>query len=297
LTIEASPMRVDRSIPFVETHHHLWELERLPYAWLAGPGDPDEEAVLGDYRMIRTNWGPERLFREFYGQNVIKSVHIEAAMSGSDPAAETAWLADVNRSHGMPNALVAFCDLRGKDAERVLDAHLEVSSLVRGVRMRATGDPTDPGFERGYAALGRRGLSYELDDPALGPDLARRHPSTQIILGHAGAPYSRDPDVFLAWSDTIGRLGEHSNIACKVSGLGMADHHWTIASIRPWVLRCIDVFGLDRTMFGTNWPVDMLYATYMQQVDAYRVLLAEAGFSDAEQQGLLHGNAERIYGI
>lgn len=288
---------IDRSIAFVETHHHLWELDRLPYAWLTGEGDRDEEAVLGDYRMIRTDWGPDRLVREFYGQNVTKTVHVEAAMSGPDPVAETAWLAEVNRSNGWPNALVVFCDLRRRDRDAILDAHLEVSGLVRGVRMRATGDPADPSFVRGFTALGRRGLSYELDDLSIGPELARRHPDTQIVLGHAGAPHDRDPETFRSWSSAIGRLGDRENVACKVSGLGMGDHRWTIASIQAWVLRCIEAFGMERTMFGTNWPVDLLYASYSEQVDAYRAILVEAGLSLEEQHALLHGNAERIYGI
>jgi predicted TIM-barrel fold metal-dependent hydrolase len=296
MTLEPGAL-VDRSIPFVDTHHHLWELGRLPYAWLAGDGDPDEAAVLGEYRMIRTDWGPDRLAREFHGQNVRKTVHVEAAMSGADPVAETRWLADVQRTHGWPNGFVVYCDLRDPGAEAILDAHLEASELVRGVRMRATGDHTDPSFERGFRAMSARGLSYDLDDPSIGPALSDRYPSTQIVLGHAGAPYRRDVETFTAWSDAIGRLAQHENVACKISGLGMGDHGWTIASIRPWVLRCLEAFGPERSMFGTNWPVDLLYAPYVEQVDAYRTILAQEGFGPAAQHALLHGNAERIYGI
>ena len=69
--------KVDRSIPFIETHHHLWELERFPYLWLRDPGTAAHNQRLGDYKMIRTDWGIERLLKEFYGSNVIKSVHVE----------------------------------------------------------------------------------------------------------------------------------------------------------------------------------------------------------------------------
>jgi predicted TIM-barrel fold metal-dependent hydrolase len=86
-------------------------------------------------------------------------------------------------------------------------------------------------------------------------------------------------------------------VACKVSGLGMVDHDWTIESIRPWVLHCIEAFGVDRAMFGTNWPVDVLYSSYLRQIDAYRLIVAEAGFSRDEQEMLLYRNAERIYRI
>ena len=287
---------IDRSVPFVDTHHHLWELDRLPYAWLQAE-DPDEARVLGDYRMIRADWGPDRLFREFHGQRVTATVHVEAAMSGPDPVAETVWLDGVARSHGYPNALVVGCDLRAHDVEAVLDRHLAASDRVRGIRMRATGDPDDAAFQRGFAALASRGLSYDLDAVEVGRDIARRHPDTQIILGHAGAPYVRTREAFEAWSKAIEVLAGPENVACKVSGLGMGDHHWTVESIRPWVLRCIEAFGVERTMFGTNWPVDLLYAPYAEQVDAYRLILVEAGLDEADQHRLLHGNAERLYRI
>ena len=76
---------VDRSIPFIEAHHHLWELDRFPYGWLRDPGNPGHNAFIGEYKMLRQDWGPARLFREFYGQNVIKSVHVEGDSNAPDP--------------------------------------------------------------------------------------------------------------------------------------------------------------------------------------------------------------------
>ena len=100
-----------------------------------------------------------------------------------------------------------------------------------------------------------------------------------------------------AWGAQLTELASAPNVACKISGMGMSDHDWTADSIRESVLRCIDAFGLERSMFGTNWPVDILYATYHEQVDAYRIILADAGFSVDQQHALLHGNAERLYAI
>ena len=156
---------VDRSIPFIETHHHLWERERFHYDWLTDPGWPGHNALLGDYRMIRSTIGePWRFFKEFYAANVIKSVHVEAAYAGPDPVEETAWLDGVAKEHGFPHALVVFCDIEQDDGEAQLARHLEASSLTRGVRIRAHPDDADsPAFRRGYAALGRHGLSYELN--------------------------------------------------------------------------------------------------------------------------------------
>jgi predicted TIM-barrel fold metal-dependent hydrolase len=77
----------------------------------------------------------------------------------------------------------------------------------------------------------------------------------------------------------------------------MVDHDWTVETIRPWVLHCIEAFGVDRAMFGTNWPVDILYSTYLRQIDAYRTVLAREGFSRTDQEKLLYRNAEKFYRI
>jgi predicted TIM-barrel fold metal-dependent hydrolase len=295
-------IQVDRTIPFIETHHHLWELDRFPYHWLDDPGTPGHNERLGDYKLIRTNWGPRRFFREFYGQNVIKSVHVEADYNGPDPVEETAWLDAVGNEYGKPNALVVYCDLEHPDAEAQLARHLAASDRVRGVRIR--GHPDDPDaapFRAALAALQREGLSYELNaSPGKllkGRETAVAHPHLQLILGHAGFPTQRDEPYFQRWAAEITALAEVENVACKVSGLGMVDHDWTIDSLRPWVLHCIHAFGVDRVMFGTNWPVDILYRTYLEQVDAYRMIIAEAGLSRQDQERLLYRNAERFYRI
>ena len=294
---------VDRSIPLIDTHHHLWETDRFHYDWLTEPGWAGHTALLGDYKMIRSTIGnPWRFFKEFYGANVIKSVHVEAAYAGPDPVEETVWLDAVAKEFGFPNALVVFCDIEQDDGEAQLMRHLEASSLTRGVRVRAHPDDTDnPAFRKGYAALGRHGLSYELNaSPGKllsGRDVALAFPDVQVILGHAGFPVQRDAQYFDLWRREMTALAEAPNVACKVSGFGMADNHWTVDSIRPWVLHCIEAFGPDRIMIGTNWPVDILFATFLEQTDAYRTILAEAGFSRPDQEKMLYRNAEKLYRI
>jgi predicted TIM-barrel fold metal-dependent hydrolase len=162
-------------------------------------------------------------------------------------------------------------------------------------------DPDTAAFQKGYKALGTRHLSYELNaSPGKllsGRDVAAANPDVQVILGHAGFPVQRDDDYFQLWRSEISALAEVEHVTAKVSGFGMADNSWTIDSIRPWVLHMIEAFGPDRSMFGTNWPVDILYATYLEQTDAYRTILVEAGFSREDQEKMLFRNAERFYRI
>ncbi len=293
--------QVDRGIPFIETHHHLWELERFPYQWLRDPGTAGHNQRLGNYRMIRTDWGIERLLKEFYGSNVIKSVHVEGDSGAADSVEETAWLQSIADRYGFPHAIVVFCDLQRAGAEAQLARHVEFKN-TRGVRIRE--HPDDAGarvFREAYAALEKYNFSYELNaSPGKlisGRDVAKAYPRIQVILGHTGFPLERTREYFERWSREMSALAEAPNVACKISGLGMVDHDWTVESIRPWVLHCIEAFGVDRAMFGTNWPVDILYSTYLRQIDAYRTVLAKEGFSRADQEKLLYRNAQRFYRI
>jgi predicted TIM-barrel fold metal-dependent hydrolase len=293
--------QVDRTIPFIETHHHLWELDRFPYRWLRDPGTDGHNALIGDYKMIRTDWGPARFFREFYGQNVIKSVHVEGDSGAEDPVDETIWLESIAQEYGKPDGIVAYVDLSAADAEVQLRRHMDASSRMRGVRIREHPDEMDAAFRSGYAALGALGLSYDLNaSPGkllAGRATAEAFPDIQVILCHAGFPVQRDDAYLQRWKSEMSALAEAPNVACKISGFGMVDHDWTVDSIRPWVMHCLEAFGADRAMFGTNWPVDILYATYLEQVDAYRVIVADAGLSREDQEKVLYRNAERFYRI
>ena len=82
---------------------------------------------------------------------------------------------------------------------------------------------------------------------------------------------------------------------CKISGFGMFDHHWSVDSIRDHVLRVIDIFGPNRIAFGSNFPVDSLYASYAEVFDAY--LAITDGFSSEERAAMFHDNAAQFYRI
>jgi predicted TIM-barrel fold metal-dependent hydrolase len=291
---------VDRSIPFVDAHHHLWQLDLLDYPWLTEPGDRAQETVTGDYAAFRVDWPAERYAAAAAGQRVIGTVHVEAACDPSQAVDETRWLDSVAAEWGFPNALVVFCDLRGDDVAATLEAHLGASHLVRSVRARPD-LPADPRFRRGLRVVERLGLVYELNQSPggllEGLEVALAMPGLDIVLGHAGFPRRRDAEYRGQWRREMGLLAQAPNVAVKISGLPMADHQWTVESLRPWVLGTIDAFGPGRSMLGTNWPVDSLFSTYERLVDAYRLILAEAGFTLHEQHAILHATAERRYRI
>jgi len=290
----------DRSIPFVDCHHHLWELDRLEYPWLRNPGDPAQTAITGDYAGLRVDWPAERYERDAAGQNVIATVHVEAACIPEQAVVETRWIDGIAAIHGFPNALVVFCDLSDDRAAETLESHLATSSLVRSVRSRPD-RPADKAFRRGLRAARQFGLSYELSQSpgglVDGLRLASAMPDLDIVLGHAGFPRQRDATYHARWRHEMRALAEAPNVAVKISGLPMADHAWSIESLRPWILETLDAFGVDRCMLGTNWPVDSLFSSYDRLVDAYRTVLIDARLGVNEQHAVLHANAERLYRI
>jgi predicted TIM-barrel fold metal-dependent hydrolase len=287
-------------LAFVDTHVHFWDLDhpKTHYSWLQ-PGWV--HPILGDIEVMKVPlYGGEAYAGDVAGANVSKAVHVQAALGSDDPVDETVWLQEQAEATGWPHAIVADASLARDDVDDVLDRHADASPLLRGIRDFGEGDYlTDPAWARGYAKLGARGLVCDLDchweNMGKARDLARSHPWTTVVLDHAGFPLERGDEYFANWKRGMLQLAEAGSAVCKISGLGMGDFEWTVDSIRPWVLHCIEAFGVERCFFGTNWPVDKLWSDYGTVVDAYAEIVSD--LSADEQVALFSGNAERIYRI
>ena len=284
---------------FVDAHHHLWDLERHRYDWLSGDGWPEETEVIGEYASIRRSYRADDLLRDAAGNGLIATVHVQADWSGPDPVDETRWLQQVADTAGIPNAIVAYADVSASDIEDVLGRHLRYRN-VRGIRsMPHEVLPMAPAFRRGVAAVGRAGLTYDLraspDNAADCCSLLDALPAVTFIVGHTGEPLGRSAEHRLLWRTAMGQLAERPNVAVK----SLRARH-----ARPRLDRRVHpalgaghhrLFGTDRCMFGTNWPVDGLYGTYGDLVRAYRQIIAP--FSAGERRALLNANAQRLYRI
>lgn len=127
-------------------------------------------------------------------------------------------------------------------------------------------------------------------------DIAARWPTVTVALTHACLPLERTSAQRAEWSEAMRGLGERPNIVCKISAVaGASDPDWTIESIRPWILGCVEAFGPDRCMLGSNWPVDRQFSTYPRLIDAYRHVLAE--LDPVERAAVMSGTARRVYRI
>ncbi len=289
-------------LPFVDTHVHFYDLRdpRLTYAWLEPGGDDGETEVLGEYGSIRAEryWADD-FAAEVRFQNVEAVVHVQAALGSKDPVEETRWLQSFHDRIGIPDAVIGYADLSATDALETIERHRE-SGVFRGIRdLRYDGYLTDPAWERGFAVLGDLGLVC-CDDPLpeqvpAAVELARRHPEVTLCVDHALVPRRRDAEYFAAWRASIAELAACPSTVIKISGLGMCDHRWTVDTLRPWVLACIEEFGTERSFFGSNWPVDRLYSSYGDVLSAYEEIIA--GFSADEQRALFSENAKRVFSV
>ena len=286
--------------PFLDTHAHFWDhaVEGLDWAWLK-PGFTFRRWE-GSASLDAPQYLPPELGEEAAGSGLAGVVHVHAADPDADPVLETAWLESVAAEHGWPDAIVGSCSLASPDAGDVLRRHRQ-HSRFRGVRdpdalQRLVVDEVAAGIDE-VAALG---LSLELrrphDDLAAFVELAARWPSVTFFLSHGCFPLERTDADRGSWAAAMRPLAARPNVVCKISALaGASDPNWTVASIRPWVLTCVDVFGPDRCVLGSNYPVDRLFGTYTGVVDAYRQSLAD--LAPGEQAAVLHGTAERVYEI
>ena len=293
----------------VDAHHHLWNLNKIHYPWLMERG---VVRFFGDPTPIQHDYLVADFLDDVGDLPVTSSVHIQVGADSSDSIAETRWLqSEAQRTPlGIPNAVVAFCDLADEDTDKILDAQAE-SGNVRGIRQIVGRSPTedaisgsgalldDPIWIDNLARLPSRHLSFDLQlIPAQLPAVTKvlgRIPDLRVALCHCGSPHDQSEHGLGLWRKGLARLAELPNVYCKLSGFCMFEQNWDAERVRKTALTAIDIFGVDRCMFGSNFPVEKLYVSYNTLYSSYLDIAAE--FSESEQRDLLADTARRFYRI
>lgn len=296
-------------LPIIDAHQHFWDLERNYLPWLCD--EPPIPFRYGDYRALRRNYLPADYRRDAAGHRVVRTVHVETEWDPRDPVGETRWLQEIIERSGLPHAIVAQARLDRPDVAEILAAHRGYSR-VRGIRHKpaaapspdqvrrgAPGSMDDPAWRRGYALLERHRLSFDLQTPwwhlVEAAELARDLPATQIILNHTGLPADRSPEGLAGWRKAMAQLAAEPNVALKISGLGQPGQAWTVEANGPVVRDAIAIFGTDRCMFASNFPVDSLIADLDTIFSGFKAIVRD--LPEADQRRLFHDNAARVYRI
>ena len=282
----------------VDAHHHLWDLSRGPlrYPWLQDP-EP-HEFFLGDYAKLKRDYLPADYRRDAEGLGVVKTVHVEAECSRDQQVAETEWLTALNAREGMPNAIVAHAWFHTPEAAQILERQASFP-LVRGIRSKPFRDGMmrEKAWLAGYALLERFSLSWdcrvktwELEDAA---GVVRAHPGIPVVLNHTGLPWERSDAGLEIWRRGLRALAASPHCFCKLSCLCLPGGTWDYDSNRRVVLEAIEIFGVERCLFASNFPVDGLRVTFRQMFDDYGRMTLD--FTPAERRSLFHDNAARFY--
>ncbi len=307
--VSRAPEAGDGRLPVIDAHQHFWDLERNYHPWLC-----DAELIpfrYGDYSAIRRTYMPSDYRADSDGFRVVATVHVEAEWPRPDPVAETRWLAEVAAAHGFPSAIVAHAEPDRADIEEVLAAHA-ACPLVRGIRHKPAaasrpddarrggrGSMDDETWRRGYAALERFGFSYDLQTPwwhlDAAADLATDFPGATIIVNHTGLPADRSEEGLKGWRRGLELVAANANVALKISGLGRPGLPWTVEANGPVIRDAIAIFGADRCMFASNYPVDKLAGPFSTIFDGFRQAVAD--LEDSDRRLLFHDNAARYYRV
>ena len=297
----------DRPVKIIDAHHHLWDLDDIKHTWLA---EKDVVRFFGDPAPIQKNYHVPEFKIDHGDLPIVGSVHVQCGVALEHNVKETEFVQGQHDAYGMANAIIAFCDLTSSGAQAELDQQ-QVFKNLRGVRQivgrsaeedAKLGTNTlleNPAFRDGLKSLIERELSFDLQlTPPLLRASAKLFKSIEdvpLALCHAGSPSDLSRDGLKTWEADLRGLAEHGNMICKISGLGMFDQNWTVESFRERVLRTIDVFGPSRIAFGSNFPVDKLYASYVDTFSAFLTLTQ--GFSTSERDDMFYNTAKDFYRI
>lgn len=291
----------------IDAHHHVWDLSLGKHPWLA----PEARHVFryGDTTPIKRTYMPADYRHDAAGFDIVGTVYVEAEWDPADPIGETRWVHEIAAREGLPNAVVAQAWLDREDVAEILAAQAAFP-LVRSVRHKpksatrqdearrgATGSMDDPRWRDGYALLAHHGLHFDLQTPwwhlDAAADLARDFPATLMIVNHTGLPADRSPEGLSQWRRALETLAARSNVALKISGICVPGAAWTAALNGPIVRDAIRIFGADRCMLASNFPVDGLVASFAEIFDGFRQIVAD--LPAGVRQSLFHDTAARIY--
>ena len=296
----------------VDAHHHLWDLnnKNTSYTWLMVSNG---ETFFGDYGAIRKSYLLKDYLEDTKNQNVIKSVHIQAEHDDDKPVNETAWLQSIADNHpsGFPNAIVAFADFSKNNISEILDAHQEYKN-TKGIRQILSYNDKEPKYSHApqdfmkntkwldnFKNIRNRNLSFDIQiykhqmDDAY--ELAKKYDDVLFILNHTGEPCYQTKEYIESWEKNMKKIASCDNFVAKISGLGMFDVKWTTESTRIFVEKTIEIFGVQRSMFASNFPVDKIFNSFNSYWNSFKEITKD--YSENDLELLFYANAEKYYRI
>jgi predicted TIM-barrel fold metal-dependent hydrolase len=280
--------------PIIDTHQHLWDLDRFRLPWLEPKQPLRRNYLLRDYQQAAA------------GLNIVRTIYMEVDVAVEQKQAEAEFVIGLCENRAQTHMSAAVVGARIADDNfakyvRQFRGHPYVKGVrqVTAVPLATDGLSLERRFLLGIRLLGELNLSFDLccagEKLQDAEKLIAACPDTRFILDHCG-----NPDVLAkdqpAWKRGIEAVARHERVMCKVSGIvASAGDKWKVDELAPIVRHVRESFGPDRLMFGGDWPVCTKTATLRQWVEALRQIVHD--WPVAEQCKLFHDNAMRCYAL
>lgn len=294
--------------PVVDAHHHFWEPHLGYQPWLR----PESHIPFryGDYDSIKVDFLPPDMVNlaEKCDLNLVGSVTMETEWELDDPVGEMDYTQGIADKYGLPNAAVAHAVLYDPHVGQTIE-QLATRSIVRSVRNKpgqsesprmAEAHPSllaDPQWQKGYALLSTFNLSFDLQvawwHMKEAKDVLENNPDIPLIINHSALPSDRSPEMLEGWKQALEFMANYPQVSIKISGIGLKGVPWTVENNRPIVETIAEVFGPDRIMFASNFPVDGVVGKFDEIWNGFRTITA--GWSYSEQVKAYAKNAIKIY--
>lgn len=278
-------------IPVVDSHHHFWTPGRYDYYWMAGP----------ELEPIRKSFRPADMQPLLTASGVDYTVLVQTVPNVDETreflaiAQETPFVAGV----------VGWVDLTNPALGQTLDELKSATggNYLVGIRHMVHDEPDEewllrPDVQRGLQSIVHADLAYDLLlrprelEPAL--EVVKAHPHLRFVIDHVAKPEIAAGEI-VEWKKRMEAFSEQEHVMCKLSGMVTEANWttWTPEDLRPYVETVLDIFGTERVMFGSDWPVSLLAAEYGRVKSALEAALPR--LSTDEEAAVFGGNAIRFY--
>ena len=271
----------------IDSHQHFWQVGRFDYPWMTS-----------DLGVLYRDYLPDDLAPIFTSNGVEKTVLVQA----SNSVAESRWLLDLADENSFIAGVVGWVDLMSSDVDAQVN-ELSARPKFKGVRHLVESEPQDdwlvqPAVSSGLKRLAKYGLSYDLlvhtRHLKYVPQVAESSPDLALVIDHLAKPPIAKNE-FKEWSEALKPLASYPNIHCKMSGL-VTEANWTswqTNDLHPYVEFALESFGVDRLMFGSDYPVCLLAASYDRVLESFQEILKSLSAADREK--IFAKNAANFY--
>lgn len=270
----------------IDSHQHFWKYDPVAHSWI------NEEMS-----VIRKDFLPADL------SPLLQQNHIDGciAVQADQTEKETDFLIELGAQHSFIKGVVGWVDLRAENIRERLD-HYQQYAVVKGFRHILQGEEPSfmlqPDFVRGIAALQEFGFTYDIlifpKHLSAALELVKQFPEQPFVIDHIAKPFIKD-GLIDEWKKGMKALAQFSNVYCKISGMVTeADwKNWEKEDFTPYLDAVAESFGVNRLMYGSDWPVCLVAASYEKTVGIVQDYYSS--FTASEQELIMGGNAARFY--